>query len=243
MIATDVLHCARAAAASTACQLSAVRQRIVCTGDWNHVSHHCRRSNIARRVVCICCDATASAQRFCKRRRRPRSLCRDELPNFQFPASAFPLSRVDVKSQKLKRFRFQARFRDSRVQIAIHECSPFDVPVPICDPKPSSTFFTNQIRLRFRPNFRVSSFPCCCLSTQPNFHPPHFQLPISISLLTSNIKPVSSFQFPELQSDSNKRPSFQFPASRSPFSPSPQGARGYFQFPVSRTAFIAQKRV
>ena len=61
MIATNVLHRARAAAASRPCQRGDVRRRIVCTGDWNHVSHHRRRSNIARRIMRICCDATASA--------------------------------------------------------------------------------------------------------------------------------------------------------------------------------------
>ena len=78
-----------------------------------------------------------------------------------------------------------------------------------------------------RSQFPVSSFPCCCLPTQPHFHPPHFQLPISISLLTSSIQPVSSFQFPELQSNSTPRLYFQFPPSGLPFS------RNKGLFPVS----------
>ena len=185
------------------------------------------RITAAARILLDASCASAAmqrrAQRFCKRRRRPRSLVSRRAS--EFPVSGVRL-RVDVKSQKLKRFRFQARFRDSRVQIAVHECSPFDVPVPICDPKPSSTFFTNQIRLRFRPNFQ---FPVSHVAASPrspiSIHLiSSFQFPFRFSQATS--KPVSSFQFPELQSDSNQTPSFQFPASRSPFSPSPQGARG-----------------
>ena len=78
-----------------------------------------------------------------------------------------------------------------------------------------------------RSQFPVSSFPCCCLPTQPHFHPPHFQLPISILLLTSSIQPVSSFQFPELQSNSTPRLYFQFPPSGLPF------LRNKGLFPVS----------
>ena len=152
-------------------------------------------------------------------------------------ASEFPVSgvrlRVDVKSQKLKRFRFQARFRDSRVQIAVHECSPFDVPVPICDPKPSSTFFTNQIRLRFRPNFQ---FPVSHVAASPrspiSIHLiSSFQFPFRFSQATSNQFPVSSFQSCNLTATKRPVSSFQLPGAPFHQVPKEQGDISSFQFP------------
>ena len=149
-------------------------------------------------------------------------------------ASEFPVSgvrlRVDVKSQKLKRFLFQARFRDSRVHIAVHECSPFDVPVPICDPKPSSTFFTNQIRLRFRPNFQ---FPVSHVAASPrspiSIHLiSSFQFPFRFSQATSNQFPVSSFQSCNLTATKGPVSSFQLPGPLFTKSPRSMGI-----FPVS----------
>ena len=96
MIATNVLHRARAAAASRACQRGDVRRRIVCTGDWNHVSHHRRRSTIARRIVRICCDATASAAPLQVPATAAIAVVAASFPNFR--VSGIRLSRQSVDS-------------------------------------------------------------------------------------------------------------------------------------------------
>jgi len=93
MIATNVLHRARAAAASRACQRGDVRRRNVCTGDWNHVSHHRRRSTIARR---ICCDATASAAPLQVPATAAIAVVAASFPNFR--VSGVRLSRQSVDS-------------------------------------------------------------------------------------------------------------------------------------------------
>ena len=96
MIATNVLHRARAAAASRACQRGDVRRRNVCTGDWNHVSHHRRRSTIARRIVRICCDATASAAPLQVPATAAIAVVAASFPNFR--VSGVRLSRQSVDS-------------------------------------------------------------------------------------------------------------------------------------------------
>ena len=193
------------------------------------------RITAAARILLDASCASAAmqrrAQRFCKRRRRPRSLCRGELPNFQFPASAFAWTCRSPKNRNV--FKFQVRFRDSRVQIAVHKCSPFDVPVPICGPKPSSTFFTNQIRLRFRPNFQ---FPVSHVAASPrspiSIHLiSSFQFPFRFSQATSNQFPVSSFQSCNLTATKGPVSSFQLPGAPFHQDPKEQGDISSFQFP------------
>ena len=150
---------------------------------------------MTRRAYLLQCD---SERRAAPNAGNGSDCCRrGELPNFHLPGSHLPTLERGREVPKIETF---LDFRNSRTQIAAH-C---DDPVLMYRTKStlrnlpwaSTTFFTNEIRLRSAPNFQ---FPV------PMLLPPH------TATFPSTSFPASHFHFaPHKQHPT----SFQFPVSR-----------------------------